>query len=210
MKIYDITAEIGPNLPPYGDTGHPTITPVARMAEGGFCNVSKMKLSTHTGTHADMPHHFIDGAANCIDIPLCHFHGPAKVMRLDIKSHITKADLEGLDIQVGNIILLDTGQSRYMGQAKFKADYLALTTEAAEYLVSKKIKTIGIDYLSVDPYDTADFAVHKILLGNGIVVLEGLVLTGVPEGEYLLSALPLKIENGDGSPVRAVLSTMCN
>ena len=208
MKIYDITAEIGPSLPPYGDTGHPTITAVAQMANGDFCNVSKMKLSTHTGTHADMPLHFVDGTANCVSVPLEHFYGPAKVMSLDINSHVTKADLVGLDISAGDIILLNTGQSKYMSQPGFKADFLALTPEAAEYLVSKKIMTIGIDYLSVDPYDTTDYAVHKILLGNGIVVLEGLVLDGVPDGEYFLSALPLKIENGDGSPVRAVLSRM--
>jgi len=84
-------------------------------------------------------------------------------------------------------------------------DYLALTPDAAQYLAEKKIRTLGIDYLSIDPADTTDFAVHKIILGNGIAVLEGLVLDGVPEGTYTLSALPLKLQNGNGSPVRAVL-----
>jgi arylformamidase len=82
-----------------------------------------------------------------------------------------------------------------------------LTADAAEYLVSKKIKTLGIDCLSVDSYGTSDFPVHKALLGNHIAILEGLVFDGVPEGEYILSALPLKFHKGNGSPIRAVLIT---
>jgi len=205
MKIYDITAEISKDLPTYGNGPRPNITFPAQMAKGDGYNISNIDLSSHTGTHADMPLHFIDGATNCITTPLDHFYGLAKVFRILAKSHIRKADLEGLDIQAGDIILLDTGQSQYMGQGNFKEDFLALTPEAAQYLADKKIKTIGIDYLSVDPYGTTGFTAHKILLGSGIAALEGLVLEGIPEGEYILSALPLKIPNGDGSPVRAIL-----
>jgi len=206
MKIYDITAEISKNLPIYGNGQRPNITFPAQTAKGDTYNISQIDLSSHTGTHADMPLHFVDGATNCVTTPLEHFFGPAKVFRIHAGSHIRKADLEHLDIQEGDIILLNTGQSQYMSCGTFKEDYIALTTEAAQYLADKKIKTLGIDYLSIDPYGATDFAVHKILLGSGIAALEGLVLTDVPEGEYVLSALPLKIPNGDGSPVRAVLA----
>ena len=204
MKIYDITAEISQHLPVFGDE-RPAINVLAQIDKGAAYNLTWLSMSAHTGTHADMPWHFVSGGSTCDKIPLEHFYGLAKVMRIAVKSHVCKADLVPLDIQAGDIILLDTGQSSLMRQGKLSHDFIALTLEAAGYLVEKKIKTIGIDYLSIDPYDATDFAVHKALLGNGIAILEGLVLENVPEGTYTLSALPLKIPNGDGSPVRAIL-----
>ena len=204
MKIYDITADISANLPAFGNE-RPGITFPARIANGDAYNLTWISISAHTGTHADMPLHFIKDGLPCEKIPLDHFYGPAKVMRIAPKGHVSKADLLPLDIQAGDIILLDTGQSSHMRSAKFNEDFTALTLDAAEYLVDRKIKTIGIDYLSIDPYRSADYAVHKTILANGIAVLEGLVLEDVPEGTYTLSALPLKIEGGDGSPIRAIL-----
>jgi len=204
MKIYDITATIGDNLPIYGGK-RPQVDRLTKMENGDPYNFSRVIATTHTGTHADMPSHFVNGGATCDDIPLDYFYGKAKLVRIAAKGHVTKADLQPFDIRPGIILLIDTGQSMYMNQPTLKEDYIALTTEAAQYLVEKQVKTVGIDYLSVDPYGTEDFPVHKILLGNGICTLEGLVLEGVPEGEYTLSALPLKFACGDGSPVRAVL-----
>ena len=204
MKIYDITAEISKDLPVFGKE-RPAITTLAQIDNGDPYNLTWISVSAHTGTHADMPLHFISGGAACNEISLSHFYGPAKVMRIKAKNHICKADLEPFDIQEGDIILLDTGQSHYLKLPTLKQDFLALTPKAAEYLVQKKIKTIGIDFLSIDPYDATTFPAHKTLLGSGIAILEGLVLTDVPEGQYILSALPLKIPKGDGSPVRAIL-----
>jgi len=205
MKIYDITATISENLPPYGGGLRPVITHPAQMANGDAYNISKITFSTHTGTHADTPLHFIADGTDCITTPLDRFYGKAKVISLNVTTHITKADLEDKDIQEGDIILLNTGQSKYMSCGEFNENFIALTVEAAEYLADKKIKTIGIDYLSIDPYGTRGYNAHKVLLGKGIAALEGLVLDGVPDGEYIISALPLKYPNGDGSPVRAIL-----
>jgi len=204
MKIYDITAEISDNLPAFGDE-RPEVITLAQLANGDAYNLTKLSMSAHTGTHADMPSHFIPGGTTCNEIALDYFYGIAKVIRIAVDGHIRKADLVPLDIQARDIILLDTGQSAYMRQGVLRQDFIALTPEAAEYLVEKKIKTLGIDYLSVDPYDAVGFPVHTALLGNGIAILEGLVLENVPEGKYTLSALPLKIYSGDGSPVRAIL-----
>lgn len=204
MKIYDITAAICDNLPVYGNE-RPTVDRVARLEDGDKYNFTKLGLSTHTGTHADMPSHFTNSHITCDNVPLDRFYGPARLIRIPATGHITMADLLPFNIEEGSILLIDTGQSKYMQQGTLKENFFALTTEAAQYLVEKKIKTLGIDYLSVDPYDSEDFAVHMALLGNGVTILEGLVLEGVPEGEYILSALPLKIAGGDGSPVRAVL-----
>ena len=204
MKIYDISATIGDNMPGYGDE-RPEINRVAKMEAGDPYNFTKLGITTHTGTHADMPSHFILDGKTCDTMPLEHFYGKAKVIRVAATGHVTQADLLPFSINAGDILLIDTGQSKYMGQGAFKQDFIALTPEAAAYLVEKQVKTVGIDYLSIDPYGVAGFPAHKQLLGSGVAVLEGLVLENVPEGEYILSALPLKIENGDGSPVRAVL-----
>jgi arylformamidase len=204
MKIYDITASICENLPSY-DNKKPVIDDLMQIKKGDACNLSVLKISSHAGTHADMPKHFIDDGLCNATMPLEHFFGRAKVIRLSVESHVRKEDLEPHDIKEGDIILLDTGQSKFMRQGGLKEDFIALAPCAAEYLAKMKIKTVGVDYLSIDPYNAPGFPAHKILLGNGIAALEGLVLEDVPEGEYTLSALPLKIPGGNGSPVRAVL-----
>ena len=207
MKIYDITAVIGGSLPVYHKSERPEIVQAMHIKNGDLYNFSKFAMTMHTGTHADAPLHFVEGGAACDNVDLAHFYGKAKVFRLAVSRHVNAEDLQPLDIQAGDIVLLDLGQSPMMRVAEMNLDYLALTPCAARYLADKQVKTVGIDYLSVDPSDTTDFAVHKILLENGVAVLEGLVLEGVPVGEYTLSALPLKFENGNGSPVRAVLVT---
>ena len=206
MKIYDITAEISENLPGFRNDRH-EIVETSEIAKGKAHNSSRITMSSHMGTHADMPVHFIHGGETCDSISLDYFYGRAKVARLNVSRHVTKADLAHLDICEGDILLLDTGQSALMRQGAFEENYIGLAPDAAEYLVEKKIKTIGIDYLSIEPFNTEVYPTHKALLGNGICVLEGLVLENVPEGEYTLSALPLKFKNGNGSPVRAILTT---
>ena len=205
MKIYDITATVSSDLPFYSENDPFDFRQVLQINEGALCNVSRVKMSVHTGTHADMPLHFVKDGKSCEDMPLDHFYGKSKLFRLPINRDVTKEDLEPLDISEGDIILLDTGQSSYMHKSELKKGYTVLTTEAAEFLVSKKIKTIGIDYISIDEHNSPTFPVHKILLGAGVTILEGLVLDNVPEGEYTISALPLKFKNGDGSPIRAIL-----
>jgi len=204
MKIYDITASICDDLPSY-DNKKPTIDDLLQIKKGDDCNFSVIKISSHTGTHADVPKHFIDNGSCNATTSLEHFFGTAKVIRLSVDSHVRKEDLEPHDISEGDIVLLDTGQSQFMRLGEFRENYIALAPCAAGYLVKMKIKTVGIDYLSIDPYNAPGFPAHKILLGSGIAILEGLVLDAVPEGNYTLSALPLKIPGGNGSPVRAIL-----
>jgi arylformamidase len=205
MKIYDITATIGEDLPVYHEADRFTLTELLEIKKGDFCNLSRFTSTTHTGTHADMPLHFIADGVACHDISLDYFYGPAKVIKVKTGNPICKNNLTPFDIGENDIVLIDSGQSSLMRQPEMKKDYIAFTPDAAQYLVEKKIKTLGFDYLSVDPYGSSDFPVHKILLGHNIVILEGLVLDGVPQGEYTLSAFPLKFSGGNGSPVRAVL-----
>ena len=207
MKIYDITATINDTLPAYKDGEKPLVEQVMDMARGDACNFSRFSITMHTGTHADVPLHFVEGGAANHDVDLAHFFGVAKVFRLAVSTHVTRADLLPLDINAGDIVLFCTGQSHKMCMPKFDDDYFALALDAAQYLVERGIKTVGIDYLSIEASANTHYEVHKLLLGNGVGVLEGLILADVPEGEYTLAALPLKIEGGNGSPVRAILAT---
>ncbi|MCL1884096.1 MAG: cyclase family protein [Defluviitaleaceae bacterium] len=206
MKIYDITAEISSALPFYSENDPYKFDWVLRLENGDMCNLSRVTMSAHTGTHADMPLHFVENGEACDEISMEYFYGKAKLFRFSRKEpqNISREDLLHLDIQMGDIILLDMGQSCNMNKP-LKKDYAALSACAAEFLVEKKIRTMGLDYVSADTYNSIDFPVHRILLGNGIAILEGLVLENVPEGEYVISALPLKFKGGEGSPVRAIL-----
>jgi len=206
MKLHDITATLSPALPFYSENDPFDAKKILQLKNGDACDLSRITMSSHTGTHADMPLHFIEDGANCANIQLDYFYGKAKVIHINLETHrnITKEDLTPHCINQDDRILIDTGQSIHMDKPLIK-NYIALMPDAAEYLALKKIKTLGFDYISVDPYNSPTFPVHKILLGSGIVIIEGLVLHNIPAGEYILSALPLKFENGDGSPVRAIL-----
>jgi arylformamidase len=84
-------------------------------------------------------------------------------------------------------------------------DYISLSKDAARWLVNKGIKLLGVDYLSVEPFDVAEPAVHRTLLEGGVIIVEGLNLSQVSEGRYQLICLPLKVRDGDGAPARVVL-----
>jgi len=194
MKIYDISAVITEDMTIYSDEEKIHITDIYQIKNGSPVNMKRINFTGHTGSHADVPLHFIDAGMTCEDIPLDHFYGRARLVQMPhLSGNISREDLLPLYILPGDILLLNTGRK-------------ALLPDAAAYLAEKEIKTIGLDSLSVDPFDSTDFPSHHILLGHGISILEGLVLDGVPQGLYELSALPLKIKNGDGSPVRAILA----
>lgn len=154
MKIYDITAEISPALPSYSEKDVFRFEQVLQLKNGDACNLSRVMMSAHTGTHADMPLHFIENGQACDEISLEHFYGRAKLIRLRNKQEqdILEEDLLSLDIQAGDIILFDTGQSHNMNKL-LKKDYTALSPCAAQFLATKKIKTVGLDYISVDTYN---------------------------------------------------------
>lgn len=193
MKIYDISQEISQDMVVYGDTEKVCITELSEIQKGSSYNMTRISMTGHTGTHADAPLHFIDGGLSLDSLPLDCFYGMANLIHVKpVIRDVTKEDLLPLDIRAGDILLLNTGQK-------------ALKPEAAAYLAEKRIKTLGIDSLSVDAFDSIEYTAHLILLENNIPIVEGLLLDNIPEGLYEFSALPLKIKNGNGSPVRAIL-----
>lgn len=215
MHLYDLTAVFSEDLPVYANDPGVGITETYRLGKGHVCNLSMLTFGSHTGTHIDTPKHFIDSGATCDTIAPDYFFGPTKVLDLrrllQGRKVVEAEDLTCFDIEAGDRILLNTGCSPLMRDKNFHTDYVSISLEAAAYLVSRNIKMLGIDYLSVETFGSTEFNTHKMLLGHGVVILEGLVFDNappgfVPQGTYLLSALPLKIKNGNGSPVRAVLA----
>jgi arylformamidase len=206
--LYDITVPTHPQLPvwpggPKFELSHPS-----KMSEGAICNVSNLSMSVHTGTHIDSPLHFVDGAITTNEIPLNQLVGDCVVAELPGRSRITPADLDSLNLPAGTKkLIFKTDNSQLWSDLShpFYEDYCALTTEAAKWVRDFGIHLLGIDYLSVSLFADPPEIVHQILLEAGMVLMEGLNLTGVPEGDYRVTCLPFKIENAEGAPARVIL-----
>ncbi len=201
MKIHDISVSLSNQMPVY--PGDPPLR-IARehsIPEADF-NVSDIVTGTHIGTHIDPPFHFIESGYTVDQIPLDHLYGNAEVVDLThVKGQVTADDLEGV---TSDIILLKTSNSALWESSDFSKDYVSLDESAARWAIENRVKTIGIDYLSIGSFEDGA-GVHRILLGAGVTVVEGLDLRNVKPGTYILACLPIKIKDGDGAPARAIL-----
>jgi arylformamidase len=206
MHIYDITAPLSSSLHVYPGDPEIAITPVARLQWGDAANVSRLVLSSHTGTHLDAPRHFFEEGIAIDDLDLRLLMGPARVCAFpQATAHLTADDLRPLDLAGTQRLLLQTPNAALWEKTGFQTNYIALTESAAHLLVEMGVRLVGIDYLSVDAFERQDFPVHRTLLGAGVLILEGLDLRAVLPGDYELVALPLLLQHGDGAPVRAIL-----
>jgi len=206
MRIYDITVPLSSALPVYPGDPEVTITPLAQLQWGDAANVSRLVLSSHTGTHLDAPRHFFAEGLTIDGLDLHVLMGPARVCTFpQVTTHLTADDLRPLGLAGTKRLLLQTPNAALWQKMGFQTNYVALTESAAYLLVEMGVQLVGIDYLSVDAFERQDFPVHRILLGAGVLVLEGLDLRAVPPGDYELLALPLLLQHGDGAPVRAIL-----
>lgn len=211
MQLYDITVPIRADMPVYdGDPGV-KIEPWSAFAKGDSSNVSFLHFGAHTGTHVDAPAHFIEGAAKIDSLSMESLIGPAKVIRVpDSHMEITPDFLDTCDLTGVERIIFHTRNSAFWNEPQFRKDFTALTPEGAEMLVSLGIKLVGNDYLSIEKFRSGHHRTHLTLLRKGVVIVEGLNLSGVPDGDYEVICLPLKIAEGagDGAPARVVLRTL--
>lgn len=180
--------------------------PICQIGASAPCNITALQnWSTHFLTHVDPPKHFIPNGASLDDVPLERFAGKAKVVEC-ASAVVTEDDLR----RAGNIencnVLFKTRNSNVPTTSEFDENHVYLSEGGAVEATRNNANLLGIDYLTIDKFDDDNFPAHITLLGNNVLILEGLDLSGVPEGEYDLYALPLKIAAGDGSPVRAVLT----
>ena len=194
MNIYDISQEVLSCVVFPGDPA-PYREQITKMDDGALYNLSMLHMCAHNGTHVDAPYHFLNQGRTIEAIELERFVGIAYVAEHEgiVSSEDARAILKRAkeaDTEAGNRILLK-------GNA-------VVSLEAAEVFAAEGILLVGNESQTVGPED-APMAVHKVLLGANVVLLEGIRLSEVPEGVYLLNAAPLNLAGADGAPCRAVL-----
>ena len=208
MEIVDITAPISTRSVMWPGDGQPTHEFTSHVDRGDPNTVSRWSLSAHTGTHVDARLHFIPGGWTMEALDLARVVGPCRVVDVtQVQGHISRDDLESAGVAGTARLLLKTRNSeqRLLERDGFTEGYTAISHEAAEYLVEIGVETIGVDFLSVEPFEDVEFRTHHTLLGADLVILEGLALAGVEPGEYVLACLPIKLSGSDGAPARAIL-----
>ena len=205
MKVYDCSISLVKGMVSWpGDPQFET-RDFKLIDKGDSSNILEMKMSSHAGTHIDAPAHFFKDALTVDKIPFDILIGKTQVIDFYENDEISKSDLEKYDLKGKERVLLKTKNSSLYKKDGFQKDYVYLTDDAAGYLVKLGVKLIGIDYLSIQKYKDKESKVHKILLSNNIVIVEALDLSKVPEGEYTLFCLPMKLIDTDGAPTRVIL-----
>lgn len=208
-QIWDITLPLQPGLPVWPGDPPVEMEPVAAVERGDSCNVTAYRFGSHTGTHIDPPRHYFPEGAPLHDLSLRLLIGPCRVADLShVEGRITAADLEAACLpEKTERLLLKTSNSRLWDDPRhaFHPRFVDLSPEGAEWVIRKGIRLVGIDYLSIEGQEDPGSPVHRSLLGESIVIVEGLDLRHVEAGEYGLICLPLKAMNGDGAPARALL-----
>ncbi|MGQ9525473.1 MAG: cyclase family protein [Armatimonadota bacterium] len=206
---YDITVPIRAGMPVWPGDPQVDVHPLKQIGPEGGSNVSLFAFSSHTGTHLDAPFHFIPSGRRLEQIRAEELVGPCWVADLSsAEGHICARDLSEAGIPEGTTRLLLKTRNSVLWRdpsAEFHRDFIGVAADGARWLVSKGVRLVGIDYLSIEPFRTPGAPTHKTLLGSDVVVLEGVNLDGVPAGPYELICLPLLVPGADGSPVRAVL-----
>lgn len=207
MHTYDITLTISPSLPVWPGDQSVKIDRVQEVSKGDPVTLSRMEISLHTGTHVDAPEHFLGNGKTTENLPLSALIGRVYVLHFPDADLITASMLEKAEIPPRTRrILFKTRNSEYWAKKApgFQTDFVALSPDAAQFLVDRSFKLVGIDYLSVAPYQNSH-TTHEILLKAGVVILEGVDLSMVSQGRYSLHCLPMKIADAEGAPVRAIL-----
>lgn len=206
MAIYDVSVPLQSRVPTYDAEPGPVLTFRSLIKDGKSANVSALSLGSHTGTHVDAPHHFIDGASTVEAMRPEDLVGPAYVAEFGERRHIGADDLEGMGLPAdAKRLLLKTPNAAFWDDPQFHTDFVGLADDAGPWLVRRGFLLVGIDYLSIEQYHSPTHAVHHELLGAGIVIVEGLDLRGVQPGRYTMACAPLKVVGADGAPARVFL-----
>lgn len=207
MSIYDISLSISESLVIWPGDPPVSVTQVSHLDWGDHATVSRLEMGAHTGTHVDAPAHFVRGGAQVDTLDLNTLVGLALVADARDADALTADVLAELAIPLGaERVLFRTRNSSLWarGAQEFEQDFVAITEDGARWLVERGIMLVGVDYLSVAPFG-ASKPTHEMLLQAGIVVAEGLNLSGIRPGMYRLVCLPLKIEGAEGAPARVIL-----
>lgn len=178
------------------------------MRRGDPLTLSAFSLGAHSGTHVDAPMHFVADGAPVDRIALDALVGPARVVQIpDSVQAIDAAELNRHQWRGAERVLFRTRSTerRWMSSAEFHRDFAYIAPDAAQLLADAGVKLVGIDYISAEQFGAPAPLTHRILLGKGIPIVEGLDLTDVPGGDYDLIVLPMKVRGHEGAPARAIV-----
>ncbi len=202
----DVSVPLYSGMVHWPDNPPVKIERMLNMDKGDVCNVSTLSMGSHTGTHMDAPVHFIRKGKGLHEMPIEATLGPARVIDIRDKESIKPDELRPHRIQRGERVLFRTrNSSRSWKTDEFDKDFVYISQEAGRFLAERKVRTVGVDYLSVGGFRCDGVETHEALLGAGIWIIEGLNLAKIKPGKYDLICLPLKVRGGDGAPARAIL-----
>ncbi len=209
-RIVDISLSIAGDMLTWPGDPPAEVEPRKQIARGDGSNVSELRIGTHTGTHVDPPLHFIDGADGIDRVGLDALYGPAVVVHLPgADGPLGREDLGAVPLPDGvERLLIKTSNSELWRQPpplQFPDRYACLSLDGARWVIERGLRLVGVDFLSVEQRGAKGHPVHVELLSHGVVILEGLDLSAVDAGEYVLACFPLKVRDGDGGPARAAL-----
>jgi len=205
MNYIDISLAVSKNLPVWPGGTAPDVRLYQSISDGSPSNNSMVSMELHTGTHFDAPLHFLPHGKDSENSDLMSFLGLCYVADLSGSRVISCEILEGAGIPQTTRLLIKTDNSALYARGEYIKNYTALDESAANWVLSRNMRLVGMDYLSIECFENNDFSVHKLLLQNNVVILEGLNLHEVQAGFYTLVALPLRLKGAEAAPVRAIL-----
>lgn len=207
----DVTATLDPaTMPIYAGDAPMRFDFLHDMRKGDAFTLSAYSLGAHSGTHVDAPMHFVRDGASIEQLPLDPFIGPALVIEIpDSVQAIDAAELSRHPWKGAQRVLFKTRSSLrgWMRSSTFHRDFAYIASDAAQLLADAGVKLVGVDYISAEQFGAPAPMTHRILLGRGIPIVEGLLLEGVHGGSYDVIVLPMKVAGHEGAPARAVLRT---
>ncbi len=214
----DVTLPVSTNMPVLPDLAgeqkvlNPRVERFFDVDKGDKVTMSRIEINSHEGTHIDAPLHFFYGGKTIDQMPLDTTVGPARIIEINDKESIKPEELEHYNIQTGERLLFKTHNSPgiYSRINNKSMDFVYISTEAAQYLAAKKVRVIGLDYLTIGKISPPSNIkeVHETFLGNGVFVIEGLDLSGVKAGPCEMVCLPLRVERGDAAPARVLVKPL--
>jgi arylformamidase len=206
MRRIDISMPLYPGMPSFPGDPEFGSRPLRSLARGDPYNLSGLSFGSHAGTHVDPPSHFVPGGAPADELDLEVLNGPCRVVEVDPHARFIGAgEVARVPAGTTRVLFRTPNSARWSTRLTFFPDYVALNPAAADALVEKHVRLVGLDALSIENDPSGAFPVHHALLGRGILILEGLLLGDAPAGEYTLECLPLRLKGGDGGPARATL-----
>jgi arylformamidase len=200
MKVYDISMPIYEGMAVYKNK--PEKQPRIQTVTNGYVSESRVDLDVHTGTHVDAPLHMVEQGSTMETIPLDRLVGPCRVLDFsDVEDGITAQDLMKKEIGEGEFLLFKTRNS---ADNVFNFEFIYLKEDGARFLTERKTRGVGIDALGVERSQPGH-PTHKVLFAGEVIVMEGLRLAEVPEGEYFMVAAPIHLMGTDAAPARVML-----